>query len=113
MIKDKFFGQILISFMLLIVAGMAFKGLMYWWIPLLIMFVLIGFYAEREAEKDADKDWPDTWDEQLSWPNNWEDYKSQYEAPDECNTGLDDKGKCCKCGNKVYKICMCKPINKK
>ena len=114
MIKDKFFGQILISFMLCIVAAMAFKGLMYWWIPLLIMFVLIAFYAEKEAEKDANK----AYDEFMR-----SDYYDSYEAPDETLSTSKKSSEwqaevkkvsfCSQCGNEVYEICMCNPVKKK
>ena len=104
--SDKFLGHVLILFMLCIVATMVFKGLMYWWIPLLIMFLLIAIYAEDKAKKESE----DAYDSFMR-----SDYYDSYEAPDEEIVMQKDSMwvNCKKCNNEVYQICMCKPVKKK
>jgi fatty acid desaturase len=73
MIKDRFLNWVAILSCIGFTAGMLLKGLPYWWIGALIAFLLIGFNYEEEDEEDK------------YWPDDWEDYKSQYEPPDEYN----------------------------
>ena len=51
--SDRFIIPIIMLFCLTILGGMALKGLMYWWMPMLFAFLCMAIYSEREAEKDA------------------------------------------------------------
>ena len=107
MFSDKLLSYILISFSLCIAMGMVFKGLMYWWIPLLIMFLFLALYYEAEAEKDAE----DAYNKFMR-----SDYYDSYESDDNDYVDIEkqlDITKCSQCGNKVYEICMCKPVKRR
>ncbi len=100
--NDIFLYWTVTVFVLAVTAGMYLKHIDYWFIGATIAFLLIGYYfdvAEQESNRNYFED--------RGYPLDWEDYKAQYEAPDEYN--MDG---CDTCHNKVYKLCMCKPVVK-
>ena len=95
---------IIVIFLMAIGGGMFLKGLSHWWILLMIAFVLVAIYAEQRAQEDAE----DAYEKFMR-----SDYYDSYKAPEEKVNGLTDIiSKCNKCGNKVYEICMCKPVKR-
>ena len=94
--SDRFIIPIVMIFFLTILGGMVFKGLMYWWMPLLFTFLCMAIYAEREAKKDAMEVWRDSHSEaRISREQLDEfiddarkvldksDYKAMYNPPEE------------------------------
>ena len=116
--------SIVIAFLMAFGGGMFLKGIALWWVLLLIAFLLVAIYAERRAEEDAE----DAYEKFMR-----SDYYDSYEAPEEppfigkkyndekileefngnINGLTDIISKCNKCGNKVYEICMCKPVKQR
>ena len=103
--SDRFIIPIIMLFCITILGGMALKGLMYWWMPLLFTFACMAIYAEREAEREANA-------EPTPFPLDKSDYKASYIPPDEeILEEWDSKMNCDKCKNEVYlHVCMCKPV---
>ena len=103
--SDRFIIPIIMLFCLTILGGMALKGLMYWWMPMLFAFLCMAIYAEREAEKEANA-------KPTPFPLDKSDYKASYVPPEEkdwTTTALSSNN-CSKCNNEVYDVCMCKPV---
>jgi hypothetical protein len=104
---------IVVVFLMAIGGGMFLKGLSHWWILLMIAFVLVAIYAEQRAKEDAEEAF-------SSFMRS--DYYGSYESDDidlysyeDTEKSLDEVGiitKCSQCGNKVYEICMCKPVKR-
>lgn len=95
--SDRLIIPIIMIFFLTILGGMVFKGLLYWWMPIIFAFLCMAIYAEREAEREANA-------EPTPFPLDKSDYKASYVAPEETLSS------CNKCNNEVYKECMCKPV---
>ena len=117
--------SIVIAFLMAFGGGMFLKGIALWWVLLLIAFVLVAIYAERRAEEDAE----DAYEKFMR-----SDYYDSYESDDASDAKADEfitmleegmkngmkentlsskLSKCNKCGNKVYEICMCKPVKRR
>ena len=97
---------IIVVFLMAIGGGMFLKGLSHWWILLMIAFVLVAIYAEQRAKEDAEEAY-------NSFMRS--DYYGSYESDDNDYVDIEkplDITKCIKCGNKVYEICMCKPVKR-
>ena len=112
--SDRFIIPIIMLFCLTILGGMALKGLMYWWMPMLFAFLCMAIYAEREAEKDAmiSKEQLDELIDDAKAVLDKSDYKAMYNPPEEkdwTTTALSSNN-CSKCNNEVYDVCMCKPV---
>ena len=108
--SDRFIIPIIMLFCLTILGGMALKGLMYWWMPMLFAFLCMAIYAEREAEKDAmiSKEQLDELIDDAKAVLDKSDYKAMYNPPEEVMQRVN----CKKCNNEVYQICMCNPVSK-
>ena len=98
---------IIVVFLMAIGGGMFLKGLSHWWILLMIAFVLVAIYAEQRAKEDAEEAF-------NSFMRS--DYYGSYESDDNDYVDIEkplDITKCSQCGNKVYEICMCKPVKRR
>ena len=115
--SDRFIIPIIMLFCLVILGGMALKGLMYWWMPLLFAFVCMAIYAECNEGEFLKEDWRENHNQAKISREQLEmliddakavldksDYKAMYNPPEETLSS------CNKCNNEVYEVCMCKPV---